>query len=409
MTATDVIPGSPEWRHDRRRQLIDLATRSRRDVGFGWLDDSGHDDTSHGLDLWINARMTYVFSIATLLGIPGSADLAAHGVAALRTALHDDEHGGWFDALAPDGSVPDLDGSGGAKRCYGHAFVLLAGACATSADIAGSEGLFEEARSVHATHFWDDDAGRCVEELSRDWSSVDGYRGANSNMHTVEAYLFTADATGDPIWLERALSICERIIGVTARAHQWRVPEHYDQDWNPVLDLNRDRPDDPFRPFGVTPGHAFEWARLVLQVDAAADPSGTWRVEAAQHLFAQAIEDALDDDTALLPYTTDWDGAVVVAERFHWVVAEAVQAADALARVPDGAPYQELADRWWSEIDAHLIDTDGSWRHELSPRLGPSDRTWRGRPDAYHGVNALTFPDLPLSPTAAVALGGSYR
>lgn len=404
MTTTDAAPGSSAWRKARRIQLIEVAARSRRDVGFGWLDDSGHDDPTHGLDLWINARMTYVFSVATLLEVPGAADLAAHGVDALRTALHDDEHGGWFSAVAPDGSIPD-----DTKGCYGHAFVLLAGASATSAGIAGAPELFEDAQSIHTTHFWDNEAGRCVEELSRDWSSVDGYRGANSNMHTVEAYLFTADVTGDPVWLERALAICERIIGVTARAHQWRIPEHYDSDWNPVLDLNRDRPDDPFRPFGATPGHAFEWARLVLQVDAAVQMPRPWRLEAAQHLFAQAIDDALDSDTALLPYTTDWEGDPVVAERFHWVVAEAVQAAEALGRVTGSALYAGFIDRWWSEIDTHLIDDDGSWRHELSPTLGPSDRTWRGRPDAYHGLNALIFPDLPLSPTATVALGGSSR
>ena len=374
-------------------------------MGFGWLDDSGRDDPSHGLDLWINARMVYVFSIASLIdpSDAAAADLAAHGVEALRTALHDDEHGGWFTALAPDGSIPD-----DSKDCYGHAFALLAGASATSAGIPGAAELFEEARTIHATRFWDETAGRCVEELSRDWSSVDEYRGANSNMHTVEAYLFTADATGDPAWLERASSICEQIIGVSARAHHWRIPEHHDHAWTPVLDLNRDRPDDPFRPFGATPGHAFEWARLVLQVDAAG-PSNPWRVEAAEQLFARAVDDVLDSDAPLLPYTTDWDGEVVVAERFHWVVAEAVQAADALARVTGGALYAGLVDRWWAEIDAHLVDDDGSWRHELSPTLGASDRTWRGRPDAYHGLNALTFPDLPLSPTAAVALGGAPR
>ncbi len=396
------MPGSPVWRHARRDQLFEVAAHSRREVGFGWLDDSGHDDTSRGLELWINARMTYVFSLATLLEVPGAADLAAHGVEALRTALHDDEHGGWFTAVAADGSIPD-----GTKGCYGHAFVLLAGASATSAGIAGADELFTEAQRVHTTHFWDQDAGRCVEELSRDWSSVEDYRGANSNMHTVEAYLFTADVTGDPVWLERASAICDQIIGLSARAHGWRIPEHHDHDWNPVLDLNRDRPDDAFRPFGATPGHAFEWARLVLQVDAAADLPLPWRLDAAQNLFARAVDDVLDPDTALLPYTTDWDGEVVVAERFHWVVAEAVQAAEALARVTGSALYSGLADRWWSEIDTHLVDVDGSWRHELSPALGPSDRTWRGRPDAYHGVNALILPDLPLSPTATVALGGT--
>src|SRR5512146_3295993 len=33
------------------------------------------------------------------------------------------------------------------------------------------------------------------------------YRGANSNMHSVEAYLAAGDATGDRVWHERALSI----------------------------------------------------------------------------------------------------------------------------------------------------------------------------------------------------------
>ncbi len=353
--------------------------------------------------------MTYVFSLAGLLDTPGADALAAHGVRALRTALHDDEHGGWFDVFAPDGSVPDLSGSGGAKRCYGHAFVLLAGAAATSAQIDGASELFAEAQDVHATQFWDAAAGRCVEERSRDWSQIDDYRGANSNMHTVEAYLFTADATGDAIWLERADAICERIVGETAQLHDWRVPEHFDRDWRPLLDLNRDRPDDPFRPFGATPGHAFEWARLLVQLDAALDDGSSWRIQAAENLFDRAAVDALDDDAPLLPYTTDWEGTPLVRERFHWVMAEAVQSAHVLATATGEPRYVGLEERWWSEIDARVIDDDGSWRHELSARLAPSNRTWRGRPDAYHGVNALTCPDLPLSPTAAVALGGASR
>jgi mannose/cellobiose epimerase-like protein (N-acyl-D-glucosamine 2-epimerase family) len=395
-------PGSPDWRHARRDQLLDVAARSRRDVGFGWLDDEGKDDPDHGLDLWINARMTYVFSLGAVLGHPGAKALAAHGIEALSTALHDDDHGGWFDAVEPDGSVSDT-----AKRCYGHSFVLLAGAAATVAAIPGAAALFDEAQRVHAERFWDPAAGRCVEEWDRDWTALDDYRGANANMHAVEAYLFTADATGDPVWLERAASICDQLIGVAARARGWRLPEHFDAQWNPQPELNRDRPDDPFRPYGATPGHAFEWARLLLQLDAAGDEERPWRLEAAEKLFAKAVDDALDDDHPLLPYTTDWDGQPVVSERFHWVVAEAVQAAEALARVTGTALYSGLAERWWSEIDEHLIDEDGSWRHELTASLEPSDRTWRGRPDAYHGLNALTCPDLPLSPTAAVALGGA--
>lgn len=399
-----LAPGGPGWRHARRTQLFDVAARARRDVGFGWLDEHGHDDATHGLDLWINARMTYVFSIAALLGHPGAGALAEHGVRALATALHDDEHGGWFDAVAPDGSVHDTG-----KRCYGHAFVLLAGSAATTADITGATDVFAEAQRVHAGQFWDASAGRCIEERSRDWTHIDDYRGANANMHTVEAYLFTADATGDHVWRDRAEAICRHLIDGTARAHEWRVVEHFDPHWAPDLELNRDVPDHPFKPFGATPGHAFEWARLVVQLDAAMADGQPWRRHAAEQLFARAVRDAVDPQAALIPYTTDWDGVPVVAERFHWVMAEAVQTAEVLHATTGDPQYAELAQRWWSEIEEHLIDGDGSWRHELSPTLAASRRTWVGRPDAYHGVNALMCPDLPLSPTAAVALGGVSR
>jgi mannose/cellobiose epimerase-like protein (N-acyl-D-glucosamine 2-epimerase family) len=253
--------------------------------------------------------------------------------------------------------------------------------------------------------FWDGSTGRCVEQRSRDWLMVDGYRGANSNMHTVEAYLSAADATGNPIWRDRARSICERIIGIHARAHEWRVPEHYDSDWTPIPYYNEDQPADPFRPFGVTPGHAFEWARLLLQLAASLDDPRPWMEEAAEALFARAVEDAVSDEFPGIPYTTDWHGEPVVDERFHWVMAEAVLAASALHSYTGEARYAGLAKRWWSEIDRYFIDpATGSWHHELSPTLGPSSRTWHGKPDAYHAFNALTFPDLPLAPSAALTI-----
>lgn len=46
-------------------------------------------------------------------------------------------------------------------------------------------------------------------------------------------------------------------------AHDGRLPEHFDSDWTPLPDLNRDRPDDQFKPFGATPGHGLEWATLL--------------------------------------------------------------------------------------------------------------------------------------------------
>ncbi|MET0766297.1 MAG: AGE family epimerase/isomerase, partial [Aeromicrobium sp.] len=97
-----------------------------------------------------------------------------------------------------------------------------------------------------------------------------------------------------------------------------------------------------------------------------------------------------------------------VHERFHWVIAEAVLAAEALHTATGQALYAGLARRWWSEIAEYFVDdTTGSWHHELTAGMRPSTRTWRGKPDAYHAFNALTFPDLPLAPSAPLTIGAA--
>jgi mannose/cellobiose epimerase-like protein (N-acyl-D-glucosamine 2-epimerase family) len=404
MPSTDAAAGSPAWRHAARSNLLAFARRSERpEGGFVWLDDSGEPDRDKVLELWINARMTYVFALAHLAGTDDAQRVAAHGVSGLSTLFHDDNNGGWYDEVDFHGRTDDA-----AKRCYGHAHVLLAAATAVAAGVDGARALLDEATDVHSRHFWEHEQGRCVEEVSRDWSEIDPYRGANSNMHTVEAYLVAGDVTGDPVWHERALSICERIIGIHARSHGWRIPEHYDHDWTPVPEYNLETPADPFRPYGATPGHAFEWSRLLVQLAASLDAPRPWIVEAAEALFAQAVEDTAEDDTPGLAYTTDWHGEPVVRERFHWVIAEAVLAAEALSKYTGSALYDGLARRWWSEIDKHFVDeATGSWHHELTPSMAVSTRTWRGKPDAYHAFNALTLPDLPLAPSAALTIGAA--
>ncbi|KQY59308.1 hypothetical protein ASD11_06960 [Aeromicrobium sp. Root495] len=396
------LPGGASWRETRRRELLTFARRSvRPEGGFVWLDASGRPEPGKGLELWINARMTYVFALSALLGESDDLRLADHGVRTLRTLLHDDDHGGWFDAAGLDGSVPDTT-----KRCYGHAHVVMAAATAASAGAEGGQELLAEALEVHGTRFWDDTAGRCREELSRDWSLVDPYRGANSNMHTVEAYQIAADVTGDQVWRDRALSICAGIIDRNAREQGWRIPEHFDAAWVPLPGYNEDRPADPFRPYGATPGHAFEWSRLLLQQAAGMLEPPVWIEEAAEALFQQAVADAVEPDRAGLVYTTDWAGLPSVRERFHWVMGEAVLAAEALSSRTNRPGHAAWARRWWSEIDEHFIDdANGSWRHELSPDLAPSSRTWTGRPDAYHAFNALTLPGLPLFPSPSAAAG----
>ncbi len=127
-----------------------------------------------------------------------------------------------------------------------------------------AQALLSDVIQVIQSRFWSDEEGAMRESFSQDWSDEEPYRGANSNMHSTEAFLALADVTGDAQWLDRALSIVERVIHQHAGANNFQVIEHFTSGWQPLPDYNRENPADGFRPFGTTPGHAFEWARLVL-------------------------------------------------------------------------------------------------------------------------------------------------
>lgn len=403
MTASTATPGSASWRAAEAARLLEFARGAARpDGGFGWLDEAGGIDASQGRQLWITTRMTHVWSLAARSGVEGAADLAARGVASLTGEHADTEHGGWFAAVGEDGTPTDTT-----KAAYEHAFVLLAAASATAAGVPGAEALFAEAQRVVAERFWRDDEGRSVEAWDRGFRNLELYRGANSNMHSVESYLSAADVSGDETWRHRALSIAERLVHQEARAHDWRIVEHHDPTWAPLLDYNRDRPGDKFRPYGATPGHGLEWSRLLVDLHSSLTDPPQWLIECAVSLFDQAVGDGWRaDGHPGFVYTTDWDGTPVTSTRLHWVSAEAVLAADALARATGDDRIAEVAVSWWQEIETYFVDRKlGSWRHELSAELEPSNATWQGKPDIYHAYQACLLPSLPMTTVASVALG----
>jgi mannose/cellobiose epimerase-like protein (N-acyl-D-glucosamine 2-epimerase family) len=395
-------PGTAPWRRDQASRLLAFGRGAALpDGGFGWLAADGTLDETQPCPLYINARMTHVFALAHLQGVAGAGALAASGLDAFATRYADQVNGGWFSSVDISGRVVDS-----VKANYAHAHVLLAASSATAAGIPGAAAVLAAAASAIEQHFWSEAEGCAVESWNADFTESEPYRGANSNMHSVEAYLAAGDASGNPVWHARAASIAARLIDSYARANSWRIPEHYDAKWRPQLDYNIDRPSDQFRPYGTTPGHSFEWARLLLDLAAAQSAAPAWLLEAATALFDAAVADAEDrDGHPGLIYTVDEHHQPVVTARLHWVACEAVLAADALHRRTGEERFAAAAARWWGEIDRYFLDRkDGGWWQELAPDLTPAASTWSGKPDVYHSYQALLFPDLPLSPAAATAL-----
>jgi mannose/cellobiose epimerase-like protein (N-acyl-D-glucosamine 2-epimerase family) len=382
-------------------RLLAFAARSRlSEGGFGYLDADGRVLRDRAVETWIVARMTHVFGLAALLGRPGAVELCRHGVVALTQGpLRDAERGGWRASTEDD-----------AKSAYVHAFVLLAGATAATAGLPGGGALLDDALEIWQTRFWDADAGLAVEEWDAAWTRLDDYRGVNANMHGVEAMLAAADAVGDPAMAEQlraqARRATERVVHGWARGNCWRLPEHFTADWQPLPDYNRDRPADPFRPYGVTIGHQFEWARLALHVRAVTAEPPSWLLADAVELFAAAASRGWAADGADgFPYTLDWDDRPLVRARMHWVLCEAVATAAVLAEVTGDGSFRELADRWRSHGETRFADPGtGNWHHELTPGGEVGTGTWAGQPDAYHLAQMLLLDRRPVRGSIAAAL-----
>jgi sulfoquinovose isomerase len=393
------LPAHRLWLAQETARLLRFARGSRIERGFGWLGADGRPDPEMPQELWITTRMTHVFALGDLLGHPGSGPLADHGLAAIRDVFEDREHGGWFSSVS--GEEPMRT----AKEAYSHSFVLLAAASGTIAGREPARALLTDAIEVVEQRFWSEEEGACLESWDRAWSEPEAYRGANANMHLVEAFLATRDATGDATWAQRALRIAERLIRDTASGHDWRISEHFDAGWRTVPDYNADQPRHPFRPYGVTPGHGLEWSRLVLQVRAALDDPPAWLLDAAQGLFRRAVADGWLEPGGFV-YTTDMDGRPVVRERLHWVVTEAIGAAAALHAVTGDDEYEGWYRTCWDFAELQLLDRErGSWHAELDDEaLEPTERTWRGKPDVYHALQATLIPRVPVTPSLAGAL-----
>lgn len=392
-----------KWLHDQGQTLVDFAKAARVPLGFASLDRLGKRPDDALVDTVTTARMVHSFSLAHIQGLPGCTPLIDHGLQALAGPLRDATHGGWF-------ASPDAQEGNRRKDAYLHAFVALAASSAVVAGRLGSAELLAEAVGVLERHFWSEEEGALLESFAEDWSDGELYRGANSNMHGTETFLALADVLDEDLWLDRALRIAERVIHQHAAQSNYLPIEHFDGQWQPLPDYNRDNPADPFRPFGKTPGHGFEWARLLLHLEAARKqrgmPTPEWLLSDARQLFHSACLYGWQVDGAPgIVYTVDWSHQPLVRERLHWTLAEAVAAATALIQRTGEPEYDEWYQRFWDYIDLHLIDREhGSWHHELGPDNLPSATIWPGKGDLYHAYQATLLPRLPLAISLASAL-----
>lgn len=369
--------------------------------GAYYLGDDGAPWKERSRETWITSRMAHVYSLGTFLGHEGSEELVDAALRGLKGELHDTENGGWYAGRTAEGGILPT------KQCYAHAFVILAASSALLAGRPGAEELLEAALAIYDLRFWNEEEGLSCDTWNTEFTVLDDYRGLNANMHTVEAFLAAADVTGEEKYRVRAGRIIDHTLG-WARSNGWRIPEHFNKTWEADLECNREKPDDPFKPYGATPGHGIEWSRLITQWALSTykedKKEAAPYLEAAEQLFLRAVKDAWNRDGAPgIAYTTDWEGNPVVHDRMHWTLAEAINTSAVLWRVTGKAEYARYYEEFMEYLDAKVLDhVHGSWFHQLDRENRVIGTVWPGKSDLYHATQAMLIPYY--APEVSIAL-----
>ena len=388
---------------EMRDQLLAFGHRFPSPGGGSYyLGDDGTPWTDRARETWITSRMVHVYSIGAFLGHENSEALVDAGLKGLTGELHDEVNDGWYAGLSATGQIiPN-------KACYAHAFVILAASSAVLAGRPGAKKLLKDALKVYDDKFWNEEEGLACDSWNTEFTVLDEYRGLNANMHTVEAFLAVADVLGDDKYRVRAGRIIDHVAAWAAE-NNYRIPEHFSSDWVADLECNKEKPDDQFKPYGATPGHGLEWARLITQwalstyiERADADKY----IDVAESLYNRAVSDGWNCDGAPgIVYTTDWEGKPVVHDRMHWTLAEAINSAAVLYHVTQKERYAEDYAQFMEYLDKRVLDhKNGSWFHQLDRENNVMETVWPGKPDIYHALQAVLIPYSRVEQSIALAV-----
>ena len=374
-----------------------------------YLGSDGTPQKERPRETWITARMLHVYSIGAMAGISGCKELAKKALEGLMGTLYDLKNGGWYAGIQADGSI--LPG----KQCYAHAFVILSGCSAYLAGLEGAKEFLDTALKCYDTYFFEPESGMSRDFWNTEFTILDSYRGLNANMHTVEAYLAVWDTLKKRDYLDRAGIIIAHTKSM-AETFSYRLPEHYTKDWKPLPKLNQEKPDDQFKPYGATPGHGMEWARLIVQwalaslgdkkEDGSIDHNESLEsyIKLAKDLYQRARVDGWKRDGAKgFLYTTDWDGSPVVCDRMHWTLAEAINTAAVLFKATGEDRYLKDYAEYLQYLEESVLDLScGSWYHQLDEKNYLKETVWPGKPDIYHAFQAMLIPHLDPKVSVAV-------
>jgi mannose-6-phosphate isomerase len=305
----------------------------------------------------VQARQIYVFCTAGRLGWNGPWRKVADAATDTLLARGRDTEGDWIFSFDGDGRPADLRAD-----LYTQAFVIF-GLSHAGQLLARADALDAARRTCQRLDAaWAHSAGGFVE------GAIEPLRRQNPHMHLLEAYLALHAATGEPVQRARAEQIGALLTDRLLVREPVGLIEFFDEAWRPV------------EPVELWPGHHYEWAWLLDQLQRA---SGADRSAEAEALLARA--EALGAGARNVVVDSVWlDGSPKDRGGRLWPQAERLKALLALRGHDDAAILAGL------DVLEAAFDTPvrGAWRDRRLP-----DGAWEAGPalasSGYHIVAAL--------------------
>jgi mannose/cellobiose epimerase-like protein (N-acyl-D-glucosamine 2-epimerase family) len=266
------------------------------------LDIEGRADRAAPRRVRVQARQIYAFAKAAQMGwYPEGREIAIKGLEyLLAKAKSPDGRPGFVHLLGRDGSTLNA-----ARDTYDHAFVLLA--LSTVYQLSKDAQVRHEIESV-------------LTFIDRDLRSPHGGflegipatmpRRQNPQMHMFEALIATFDATGDPVFQNRAGELYALFVANLYDPQRGVLGEYFEEDWSKI------------EPVSVEPGHQAEWVWLLRGFERiTACPTARYRSQ----LLASALR-YRDDATGCLFDEGDAGGNVRKFTRRCWPQTEIAKA-----------------------------------------------------------------------------------